>query len=1074
MARNPISMQPIVRPKQCVRRAYRAPAPPAPPCIMASEALALVSGAGGGGSAPPPTSPVLTCETCEVRSDHRAWAQYTVRKKGGHIISKTPTGTACLQCVEACIESQRPEERPYGDVIKDEEEKVMVDEYAQRLRGKPSLFYKASMTEDITYHATWEDVYTPVPVSTLRSERPDADQLIGRHGWQVFSLVDTLGTEQQVVLVPTGEPAKVRIIASQGISHQTHRLRPDTHVRQAQGAEWLEKSRGQFMKRHPNGKTVPRDMHELTSAMGSGDTPACAGSSGAEVAAGEEGETEEVVMAAGVANPGEGSRPPPLAGGGRAPRGRGGKDRGRGGRGRVGRRLLRRTSSAGSSVGGGKRSQVGRKRGLPQGAAAVPEDDITVESILAEAHAKPKVLIYHRAQRLPTLERTCDAHTVMTEQKTLEQCRSAEQLVSAAGVMPKPDLHGHIKLVLEAVAGHRWPLGPCRSLIRRRVRERLESPSDIFACVWPFLTEKEYDPYEPRCADISMAPGFGPLEKLHLARGHIFKDWLATLGEKDVGSRSAILEFNGLLRQAPVPTSLDSACAAVLQEIRGPWNAVTALVQTTGATAEQVIDMSALAWDDPRTDADRVIVDLCKRAWWKQQKANMWGAAARESIALPIIERVTTTLLDHAASRDEQDAAWRSLESKADRWLQGDVRAGALDDMWLKLSRYVTDAAAQAASKPASSEDVPWLQSLGLRARWISQRLSASIAQTTSLGPVIDQIALLTANARLSQAMSEMQALTQQDEDQELDAQATMTLLASLGDCDGLQCAPADAPKVVAVARRVMSGADVGAARVDLADKLFKLLSPDDATKHDGTINQRLPCTRAAWALIDTASEASRHDGADVCMRARVVEAMRAAQKYPPETSQALLPTSVEAARAAAMRELEAWQARVWENLSAAAAQRLEAAVRELREVSGGGRDGGSWKARLSDDSAWGTVRQEAEYHLLAETPGTQSRRSLLDERYAKATESMRAYEDQLVESHLADEKGLVADGKQALELARETGLEWDLAQTLIQTRQDKRSRALQKQVARVAKYGIDLDRLCSTLWQRAQESLSQ
>ena len=58
-----------------------------------------------------------------------------------------------------------------------------------------------------------------------------------------------------------------------------------------------------------------------------------------------------------------------------------------------------------------------------------------------------------------------------------------------------------------------------------------------------------------------------------------------------------------------------------------------------------------------------------------------------------------------------------------------------------------------------------------------------------------------------------------------------MELLGTLGDCDGLQCAPADAPKVVAVARRVMSGADVGAARVDLADKLFKLLSPDDATK---------------------------------------------------------------------------------------------------------------------------------------------------------------------------------------------------------------------------------------------------
>ena len=453
----------------------------------------------------------------------------------------------------------------------------------------------------------------------------------------------------------------------------------------------------------------------------------------------------------------------------------------------------------------------------------------------------------------------------------------------------------------------------------------------------------------------------------------------------------------------------------------------------------------------------------------------MWGTAARESIALPIIERITAAFLDHATSRDAQDAAWRTLESKADKWLQGDVRAGALDDMWLKLSRYLANAAAEAASKPALSEDVPWLQTLGHRAQWISQRLSASIAQTAGLSPVIEQIAILSANARLSQAMSEMQALPQQDEDLELDAQATMTLLASLGDCDGLQCAPADAPLVVAIARRVMLGSDACAARVNLADKLIKLLSPEDATKHDETINQKWACTRAAWALIDAASEASRHDGvADVCMRARVIKAMQAAQEYPPETSQALLSTSVEAARTTAMRELEAWQARVWENLIAAASERVEAAVRELREVSGGGRDGGSWKARLNNDSVWPTVRQDAEYHLLAETPGTESRRSLLDERYAKATESIRAYEAQLAEAHLADEKGLAADGKTALELARETGLEWDLAQTLIVTRMDRRSRAFQKQIARVAKYSIDIDHLCPALWQRAQESLAQ
>ena len=57
-------------------QASRAPTPPAPPRIMASEALALVSGARGGGSAPPPTSPVLTCEENQrLREELREYAE---------------------------------------------------------------------------------------------------------------------------------------------------------------------------------------------------------------------------------------------------------------------------------------------------------------------------------------------------------------------------------------------------------------------------------------------------------------------------------------------------------------------------------------------------------------------------------------------------------------------------------------------------------------------------------------------------------------------------------------------------------------------------------------------------------------------------------------------------------------------------------------------------------------------------------------------------------------------------------------------------------------------------------------
>ena len=94
-------MQPIVRPKQCVRRASRAPAPPAPPRIMASEALALVSGARGGGSAPPPTSPVLTCETCLVGSDQRAWAKWPTSAPG-HRNGPMERRAMICQCPRGC------------------------------------------------------------------------------------------------------------------------------------------------------------------------------------------------------------------------------------------------------------------------------------------------------------------------------------------------------------------------------------------------------------------------------------------------------------------------------------------------------------------------------------------------------------------------------------------------------------------------------------------------------------------------------------------------------------------------------------------------------------------------------------------------------------------------------------------------------------------------------------------------------------------------------------------------------------------------------------------------------------
>ena len=80
-------------------------------------------------------------------------------------MSRAPVGLACLCCVEANIESQRPAEKLYDVVVQDEMEKIMVAEFANRLRGKHSLFFKEAINADLLYQATWEDSYQPVPLS---------------------------------------------------------------------------------------------------------------------------------------------------------------------------------------------------------------------------------------------------------------------------------------------------------------------------------------------------------------------------------------------------------------------------------------------------------------------------------------------------------------------------------------------------------------------------------------------------------------------------------------------------------------------------------------------------------------------------------------------------------------------------------------------------------------------------------------------------------------------------------------------------------------------------------------------
>ena len=51
-------------------------------------------------------------------------------------------------------------------------------------------------------------------------------------------LTDAHGKAREVVLCNAGLPPQVKLRSSTEVAHTVHHLRPETHLRQQQGAEW--------------------------------------------------------------------------------------------------------------------------------------------------------------------------------------------------------------------------------------------------------------------------------------------------------------------------------------------------------------------------------------------------------------------------------------------------------------------------------------------------------------------------------------------------------------------------------------------------------------------------------------------------------------------------------------------------------------------------------------------------------------------------------------------------------------------------------------------------------------------
>ena len=111
-------------------------------------------------------------------------------------------------------------------------------------------------------------------------------------------------------------------------------------------------------------------------------------------------------------------------------------------------------------------------------------------------------------------------------------------------------------------------------------------------------------------------------------------------------------------------------------------------------------------------------------------------------------------------------------------------------------------------------------------------------------------------------------------------------------------------------------------------------------------------------------NEAAQHNGKDVQFRERLDKAKVAMLPYMPSEATQLLPAEVLEKCRQAIADAEAWQTRVWHVLLHSSAEALKSASDELAGVAGGGAQGASWKAKLSQTATWEQVSQEAQYHL--------------------------------------------------------------------------------------------------------------
>ena len=836
-------------------------------------------------------------------------------------------------------------------------------------------------------------------------------------------------------------------------THTEHKLRPETHLRPEQGAEFHEQMVGLAKQKAARRSTMSRQeiLDRLESLAGSSSgTRGAAESQIAEtgVCEIEEGVGVEVASQSVGASSADKGGMTALVAPGVQPKPK--------------RRLrLHRSGSSGRAPATGK-----RRKHIPDYAS------LTMVRVLGETIPSLKECLWHQKKRLPGLERSLDKSMYDSEVDRLEALTAAEHLSpTKLPLCSESELDGCIQIISQLEA---WPsdLPECfvRELIRKAVVGCVDNVAKICSILWPFGAEV-FDALEPQLRGAPV-----PLcTRLAWMRTWIVKEFLAAHMPKDGAGANLILGFaRQLLDDSDrLQRELSEEEHAVWGDIVELLNVLAAYVQAEAVSAQQVEHLSAFCKQEARGEQSlkKLVAKSLERPWWAERVASTWRRASAEAMAQPRLKRVAMALRSPATTPAARDQAWAELEKNMDKWAS--LRTEVLQELFSAISDGIRAWVARVADSELPDVPLAEVEACGGRLEWLS---------STPAAAGIPDAAALTATLRQASARGRVAhgtTLISRFVSSETDADDKVGLLQQMQDafaeCNGLYVKPNESPLVFLALEQIAGMQGLAAKHVDVCLNMLSLL-PIDAERpnSDNRVREwdtRLAKSKSAWAL----KEALANAPFDTANAARAAYALEKWGEHL-ATTECVPPTLGEEGNLAAGQvrvEIGAFATRSVES----ARQSLGEALPRLEAVAGGMPEtSGSWKAKLSDTTEWSEVVAAANLYLLS----GENVKDRVKNPHKGVVSALESYKEAVAQASVIDttfkgelDAGVTDRCCKAMELCLVTTAEAYFVEVLTIENKRKIPEKLRARIASMTKKEIDSELLLRQIWDKVQQNLA-